>query len=324
MTVPLTAPGQRRALRWVTVLIWIGLSIAIVVGARSLPWDRALVLLQRVHPGWIALALACNLAILPLWVAEWRVLTPQAMRPSFSRMWDVVTISAAVLNTIPFLAGEASAVALLIERAGLTRGAALSVLALDQLLVAFAKLLVIATAAANAPLPEWLRTGITSLGIAFLALLLALVVLAHRWSALAARLAGGPGRMRQVGARLLAWGRHFELLRDGRRTVQVVALAVAKKGAELGGIVAVQLAFGLEPSVTWALLVLAALAITTLLPVSPANLGVYEATVYATYRFVGVAPEAAIGLAIVQHLCFLLPPVVVGYAMLTARPWARP
>jgi uncharacterized protein (TIRG00374 family) len=323
VTLPFTAPGERRSLRWVTVVIWISLSIAILAAARTLPWDRTFALLQRVQPGWIAVALAGNLAILPLWAAEWRILTPVAMRPPFSRMWEVVTVSAAVLNTIPFLAGEASAIALLMERAGLTRGAALSVLALDQLLVAFAKLLVIAIAAIGAPLPEWLQAGVASLGIAFLALFLGLVALAHRWSALAARLGSAPGRMRQVGARVLGWGEHFETLREGRRALLVMALAVAKKAAELAAIVAVQLAFGLDPSITWALLVLAALAITTLLPVSPANLGVYEATVYATYRFVGVAPEAAIGMAIVQHLCFLLPPVGVGYAMLTTRQWSR-
>ena len=319
MTLPLAAPTHRRPARWITLVIWGALSIAIVVVARSLPWDRTVGLLQRVHPGWVAIALACNVAILPLWVIEWRLLSPRAMRPSFGRMWDVVTISAAVLNTVPFLAGEASAVGLLVERAGLARGAALSVLALDQLLVAFAKLLVIAVAAVNAPLPDWLRAGVLSLGAAFLILLVSLVTLAHRWAALAERLASVPGRLRQVGARLLAWGEHFELLRDFRRALRVAALAIAKKGVELAAIIAVQVAFGLDPSLTSGLLVLAALAITTLLPVAPANLGVYEATTYAAYRFVGVAPEVALGMAIVQHVLFLVPPIVIGYGTLTWR-----
>jgi uncharacterized membrane protein YbhN (UPF0104 family) len=56
-----------------------------------------------------------------------------------------------------------------------------------------------------------------------------------------------------------------------------------------------------------------------LLPVAPANLGVYEATVFAAYRFLGVSAEAAVGIAIVQHFAFLLPALVTGYVTLTLR-----
>jgi hypothetical protein len=120
-------------------------------------------------------------------------------------------------------------------------------------------------------------------------------------------------------ARLVEWGAHFDVLREGRRAWRVALLALSKKAAELAGILAVQMAFGIEPSIAAALLLLGALAITTLLPVAPANLGVYEATVFATYRFLGVPAETALGLAIVQHLCFLLPSLATGYFILTLR-----
>ena len=319
MTVPMAAADGRRSIRWATLVIWLALTVAIVVAARRLPWDRTLSLLATVNAAWIVAAVAANFLILPLWALEWRVLAPASARVPFRRMWDVVTISAAVLNTIPFLAGEASAVAMLIERAGLSRGAAASVLAMDQLLVAFAKLVVLASAAATAPLPPWLRTGVVSLAVAFVLLLATLTTLAHVWSGVRERLLHSSGNIRQWWARVFAWGAHLEPLRDPRRALAVAGLALAKKLAELAAIVAAQMAFGLDPSITSALLVLAALAITTLLPVAPANLGVYEGTVYAAYRVVGVAPEMALGLAIVQHLCFLLPPIVVGYGMLTWR-----
>jgi uncharacterized membrane protein YbhN (UPF0104 family) len=103
----------------------------------------------------------------------------------------------------------------------------------------------------------------------------------------------------------------------------VIALALAKKGLELSAIVAIQAAFGLEPSFPAAMLVLAALAVTTSLPVAPANLGVYEATVYATYRYLGIDSYAALGAAIVQHLAFLLPMIVTGYLTLTVRSFAK-
>ena len=319
MTLPGATAGGRRSLHWATLVIWLALTVAIIVAARRLPWDRTWSLLLTVHPGWVAAALAANFLILPLWALEWRILAPVAARVSFRRMWDVVTISAAVLNTIPFLAGEASAVAMLIERAGLTRGAAASVLAMDQLLVAFAKLTVLALAAVTAPLPPWLRSGVVSLAAAFGLLLVSMLVLAHFWADVRARLLRAEGAVRQLAARVIAWGVHLEPLRVPRRALAVMGLALAKKLAELAAIIAVQVAFGLTPSATSALLVLAALAITTLLPIAPANLGIYEGTVYATYRVVGVTPEIALGLAIVQHLCFLLPPIIIGYGMLTWR-----
>ncbi len=322
MTVPIAA-APRRPMRWLAPALWLILSVAIVVAARHVSWPQVLTLLLQVKLAWVAVAVAANFAILPLWAIEWRLLAPAAARVSFKGMWDVVTISAAVLNTVPFLAGEATAVALLVDRAGLTRGAALSVLALDQLLVAFAKLTVIGTAALAAPLPEWLRGGVLSLAIAFALLLGILMLLAHRWSSLRARLQETQGRARDLGARLLAWGQHFELLRNRPRIAQVMTLALAKKAAELAAIVAIQLAFGFAPSFNWGILILAALAITTLLPVAPGNLGVYEATVYGVYRYVGVQSDAALGMALAQHLCFLLPPIVVGYASLTARQLSR-
>ena len=68
-----------------------------------------------------------------------------------------------------------------------------------------------------------------------------------------------------------------------------------------------------------ATLVLAALAIATLMPVAPANIGVYEAVVFAAYRYMGVPAETALGLAVVQHICFLIPTLGTGYVTMTLR-----
>ena len=64
-------------------------------------------------------------------------------------------------------------------------------------------------------------------------------------------------------------------------------------------------------------LIVACLAITTLIPVAPANLGVYEATVFAAYRYIDVPADAAVGMALLQHACFLMPSIATGYAVAT-------
>ena len=57
----------------------------------------------------------------------------------------------------------------------------------------------------------------------------------------------------------------------------------------------------------------------TLVPLAPGNLGVYEATVFFIYQYLGIAPEQALALALVQHLCYLLPLAGTGYVFILLR-----
>jgi uncharacterized protein (TIRG00374 family) len=304
--------------RWWLPALWLALSIALLLTLPRLPWSLATKAMAQAIPAWIAVALLANLCILPMWAAEWMLLAPQRST-AFPRMLEIVATSAAVLNSVPMLAGEASAVALLVTRAGLSRGSALSVLAMDQLLVAFAKVAILATAVSVSPVPPWVKAGTASLALAFIALGVLLVGLSHQWQALAARLGEAQSRAAALARRVIHWGRHLDALRDPRRTALVSLLAIAKKGAEVGAAVAVQLALGVPADVAVAVVVVAALSLSTLVPIAPGNLGVYEATVYAVYRFFGTAPEVALALAVVQHLLFLLPSIAPGYLMLTLR-----
>ncbi len=54
----------------------------------------------------------------------------------------------------------------------------------------------------------------------------------------------------------------------------------------------------------------------TMVAIAPANLGVYEATVFFVYRYLGATPEQALGLALMQHLCYLIPLVGTGYLLI--------
>jgi uncharacterized membrane protein YbhN (UPF0104 family) len=293
------------------------LSAAIAIAVVNLGWSGIVQRLSSVSFPWVAAAIAANFAILPVWAAEWRLLVPAAFRVAYRRMFEIVAITASVLNAVPFFAGEASAVGLLITRGTLTPSAAASVLAMDQLLVALAKLTTLAAAAVLVSLPVWLRTGVLSLVAGFSILLAVLLLLAHSWERLQRWLAHPASRMRGLIARIAAWGQHLDALRVPRRALGAVVLALSKKALEVVAVIATQLAFGLEPSLAIALLVIAALAITTLLPIAPANLGVYEATVFAAYRYAGIPAETAAGLAFVQHACFLLPSILTGYGLAT-------
>jgi uncharacterized membrane protein YbhN (UPF0104 family) len=302
--------------------LWLLLTVALYLAARDLPWGNAMSALASVSPGLVALAVALNFAILPCWMLEWMLLKPRAalMRPA--KMFEVVTVTASVHNAVPFFAGEAAALGLLIN-AGVQRGAAISVMAMDQLLVGIAKLAVLSGAALTAPIPTWLRAGVLSLVAGVAALFLVLLLLAHFGPVISAQLREEPTKGRVLAARLAGLGAHLSALREPWLAARVTVLALSKKALELSAIVAIQGAFGAEPSFAAAVLVLAALAVTTSLPVAPANLGVYEATVYATYRYLGIESDAALGMAIVQHLAFLLPMIATGYVTLTIRSFVK-
>jgi uncharacterized membrane protein YbhN (UPF0104 family) len=56
-----------------------------------------------------------------------------------------------------------------------------------------------------------------------------------------------------------------------------------------------------------------------MLPVSPGNIGTYEASVALAYHFLGLPPAEAVGLALAQHVCFLVPIVGGGAVVLLLR-----
>ena len=118
------------------------------------------------------------------------------------------------------------------------------------------------------------------------------------------------GRVKHFGAQ---WAHSLEALRTPRVFALGVVLALGMKAAELGGILAVQQALGLDLPLGTALLVLASVSFATIVSVTPGNLGVFEAASFAAYRVTGVSPELALTLSLLQHVCYLIPMLGVGY-----------
>jgi len=88
---------------------------------------------------------------------------------------------------------------------------------------------------------------------------------------------------------------------------------------EASAIWSIQKGFGVDLPIWSILLILAALNLTTIIPLTPGNLGVYEATVFFIYQHLGIEPEQAIALALTQHLCFLLPLAGTGYVYILTK-----
>jgi glycosyltransferase 2 family protein len=84
-----------------------------------------------------------------------------------------------------------------------------------------------------------------------------------------------------------------------------------------------QHAFGLDLPVGAAILALGMLNLSTLLPIVPGNIGVYEGAIVLAYSHYGVSAEQAVGLAAVQHLGYLLALAAPGVLWAGAARWSR-
>ncbi len=292
--------------------ILVGATLLLVVALQDIDWERLLRLLQALRLPWVALAIGLNGTIIVLWSLQWRVLVPGEGSVTWANIFLVVSAMAMISNSVPFMIGQASGVLLLARYGGIGHASALSVYTMEQVAEGIAKIVVVVGVALFAPLPVWLARGVQGLAVVVSVLGVTFVVLAFRFRHPPAveRPAGALGRLKHFGAQ---WAHSLEGLRTPRVFAVGVALALGMKAAELGGILAIQQSLGLDLPVGTALLVLASVNFATIVSVTPGNLGVFEAASFAAYRLTGVSPEHALTLSLLQHVCYLIPMVGVGY-----------
>jgi uncharacterized protein (TIRG00374 family) len=307
------APRPTRRLRM--LVGWGILVVLAVLTARSLDWGHVLEAVRTANVAWLVVAVIANTGIIVLWAGFWRDLLPRGEHVGYATMFRISAIASAVMNTVPFLAGHASSVVLLVKRGNVTQHGALSVLALDQLGEGLAKVIIFVAVAALTPIPTSMRAGILTASIVVAVLFVVLIVIAHSHRSEPAR-AGGVSLVARATAFARRWAHALDTLRSPRRSARALASVLAMKAAEAIGIIAVQRSFGVEIPFAGTLLVLAAILLATMIPVAPGNLGTYEAGVWVAYDYLGVPSATALALALVQHACFMAPSVGIGYALM--------
>lgn len=297
----------------VSVLI---MTLLLILALRSLDWNEALTTLRQAHLGWFALGVLANLAVVPLSTWLWLLLLPRKTDVGFRTMFWVVSIMFTVSNGGPFMAGHAAGVHLLATRGGTGHATAASVKALEQLALGIAKLSLVVATLVLVPLPGRLQQAGLTLAFVVPVLGTILLLLAHRAPPLRERADGSGGWYRRVLTFLIEAAAQLEALRRPALFVGVVGLALGQKVVEGIAIYFVLAALDL-PLPFWGVLVsLTAVNLSTMISVTPANVGIYEASAILAYRLAGVPVELAAGLAILQHLAYLIPVAGTGWLML--------
>ena len=290
---------------------------------RTLPWREAFISMRSAKLPALLLGICGELAVIPLWALQWCFLAPVTHPVPVIVMAEIVTISSAIQNTVPFFGGPLSAGVLLRIRAGFGKGAVLSLLAMDQLTTGIGKTLAIAGALVAAPLPPIVHSAAVLLIAGVLALFLILITMTHASERIRSLSLSLSMPWRRILVAVSEWSAFLEPLRQPKRAVAIVTLEIGKKAVDVIAIMAIQYACGIAPSAASAVTIVATLGLSTMVQLTPANLGIYEATVFFVYESFDVPAANALEAAVLQHFSVLLPSLGIGYLLVLYRLFYR-
>ena len=299
----------------IIILMWAFAAVLLYLCLQSIDLEQAWNEFSRANPLWLLLGVFFNACILAVWSSLWYLLIPEKISVPFIRIFQANTFMSTSCNTIPFPGGHAVGVMALARRAQVGHSLALSVLALDQLMEGFAKIFVLSLVAFFVPLPDKMEQAILVfiVLIAFFASIM--FYFAHKKPVVRME-SGKKSFTGKISAFVYRWSGHLEILRNLRIFSFGLLLALLMMFAQTLGIWAVQKSLSLDLPVWSTILVMGALNLATVLPITPGNFGIYEGTVFLIYQFCGLSPELALSLALLQHICFLFPMVGMGYLVL--------
>ncbi|HEX4147722.1 MAG TPA: lysylphosphatidylglycerol synthase transmembrane domain-containing protein, partial [Pirellulales bacterium] len=248
-----------------------------------------------------------------LMACEWSLLLPRAKRVGFGRLLGVVSIVVMLQNSLHHFAGHAFAVYQLGHRQRVGKSVMLSVLSMDQLAEAAARLLVWGLLAIFIGLPAWAAGGVW--GVLGLASVLYVVLLVCAWRHRDFQVAANSVRLsgwERLQYHFAEWAHHLHGIRQAPIIAAAISLAMSKKLARAAGVYCLQQSFGIDLPLYAPLLVVATLELATMISITPGHLGIFEASLFFVYQYLGLGPTEAMTLALVGHLAFLLGALLPG------------
>ncbi len=302
------------------ILIWLIVAYFFYEFFKTVDFNQAWKEIENASAGWLVAAFLFNLSILLVWTSLWSVLIPKAIFVPFPNLLQANSFMSTSCNSLPFPGGHAVGLVLFARLAQIQHSVALSVLALDQMMEGIVKVVVLILAASFSPLPEQMEQGI-QVFIVLIFLFIAIMFYA------AYKIPKVKNLDEKFSFSLLfkfkkfvsQWAGHLEILRDYRVFSLGLFLTLVMMVLQALGIWATQMSLGQELPFWTTILVMAALNLATVFPITPGNFGVYETTAFLIYKFSGLSPEMALSLAFLQHICFLVPMVGTGWVVLLIR-----
>lgn len=266
----------------------------------------------RATPVPLVLALLANLVAQHIRATGWLVMLDPGHRVPFGRLIRHEFTAQAASTVTPARAGEVVRIWLLKHYDDVPVATVGALIVLKKLFEALGLVILVGAAPWLLPgVPRWVVSTVVLFALGLLLLLAVLVVAARR-----VRTDQPPTILRR-----LVGGMH--VLRDTRRTLAVLALAVLGEAADLAAVVAVLRALDIEVSLAAAGLVLFLIDLTNLLPSAPGHLGTFEVGALSAFDFLPVDTASAVAFALIFHLQQVLPQTMIGLPFLLRLPLDR-
>lgn len=270
--------------------------------------------LEHANLWWLVPASLCTVSILFLNSIQLKKFLPRYDQVSFKKMFQMVAVFSMMVNVVPFWGGHALLIYLLGEKEKVGKTVALSVVTLDQIIEGFAKIFIFAVVVFSGPFPEWMKGGMQGFLILVALAYTVIFFLSFRFrnhfeDLHLERLHLG----KKIYNVFKKWAYHLHVLRDWRSLGLTVGLAILMKFMEVLAVYFIQISLGIELGLLAAFLVVAALSLATVLPLTPGRLGLFEAGALLTYQYLGVPAAQALALGVLIHIVHTLPFIVIGY-----------
>ena len=302
------------------IVSWLLLTALIVATIGRVDWTLAIAAVAKAKPLPLILAVLLNAMILVFATAQWLLFLPEGVSVARSKMFKIMAIMSTVANSGPAGGGAAVGVHLLARQEGVGHSVGLSVLLLDQLVEGLVKVAIVLLAIVVVPIGLEYKAVSATILIGVPTLFFILTVIAHRRSILESISKRTTGFLGWVLTKLNLVAANLEALRRPKKLSLTVVLGLLQKLVAALAITCVLLAFGVVTPWWGILAVLVAVNLSTVVSVTPANLGVFEGAAFLVYTSLGISSDTAVALAIVQHAAYLIPLAGIGWVISSVRP----
>ena len=302
------------------IVSWLLLTALIVATIGRVDWTLAIAAVAKAKPLPLILAVLLNAMILVFATAQWLLFLPEGVSVARSKMFKIMAIMSTVANSGPAGGGAAVGVHLLARQEGVGHSVGLSVLLLDQLVEGLVKVAIVLLAIVVVPIGLEYKAVSATILIGVPTLFFVLTVIAHRKSALESISERTTGFLGWMLTKLNLVAANLEALRRPKKLSLTVVLGLLQKLVAALAITCILLAFGVVTPWWGILAVLVAVNLSTVVSVTPANLGVFEGAAFLVYTSLGISSDTAVALAIVQHAAYLIPLAGIGWIISSVKP----
>ncbi len=305
--------GRRSGLTVLVYAVAIGCLIWVF---HDFEWDRFLRDLNRIHWGWVAVAVFFDVASYVCQGLRWSYVVRPLESLSVYRATQAIYVGLFTNEILPLRGGELVRAFLVYEWTELSFSVVLSSVAIERLLDGLWLTAGLGVTALVVPLPSFVKHGAQILGAVILAgAILLILVLAEGLKATHALERTEVGRRGLIATLLHFLDRLFEGLRQIGHSASLYwafGMSLVLLLTQILAVWAMMEAYGLEYSFWVASAVLMILHLGTAIPNAPANVGSFQLSCVVGLTLFGVDKGTAAQFSVVMFVILTVPLLILG------------